>query len=214
MDFDAQQKQYGDEQVLVINKDVIPKIISLSEGYNEITGFEILDKLQNEAYFLPRYYVEGNSELNVAQIIPYITIGMLDSYFTYKRVKNGDYRGNGKISIGVGGHINLCDSKSSDGLIMAGAYRELREETNIAIANSDYLRPMGIIKCSSTNFDKDHLGIHFDFNAVVFNIDEIGEDKKLSPIGTINMNALKAFFYDSLENWSKIIVDWGLNKNE
>jgi predicted NUDIX family phosphoesterase len=195
------KEKYGNEEVLVVPLAVIQELGLDVEGYNPKTLEEmetIISKLEEASYFIPRWKSDDNPE--EVELIAYISFGNPDMLFTYKRVKNGDARGNGKWSVGIGGHINPCDSKD---LIYGSAIREIQEEVGVEVDLCE-LEPQGFIRCKQSAFDLDHLGIHIN---VDFGIATVEEEDKMYAIGMINTPALKELFYDQLENWTKIIID-------
>jgi predicted NUDIX family phosphoesterase len=194
------KEKYGNEEVLVVPLAVVKELGLDVEGYNPKTLEEmetIISKLEGASYFIPRWKSDDNPE--EVELIAYISFGNPDMLFTYKRVKNGDVRGNGKLSVGIGGHINPCDS---DDLIMGSAIREISEEVGVDVELSE-LEPQGFIRCKQSAYDLDHLGLHFNVNLGLW----ADPEQSMFPIGMITRPALKELFYDQLENWTKIIVD-------
>ena len=58
---------------------------------------------------------------------------MLD-FYTYERIRNTDSRGNGKLSIGIGGHVN-----TEDATLRGAIAREILEEVKLSDSDTRYL---------------------------------------------------------------------------
>lgn len=97
------------------------------------------------------------------QVIPYIVITKNNQVFTTLRLKqSAEKRLHGKLSIGVGGHINPRDSVSSKSPynIVNCAQRELSEEVNINPWTGT-LYPIGIVNHDRNSVGSVHMGIVF-----------------------------------------------------
>lgn len=202
------KQKYGEERVLVVPRAVLTKLNLDKEGYNSMSEAEmqsVIKHLEESSYYIPRWTSDGNPD--EVELIAYITFGDPKNFmFTYKRIKNGDARGDGALSVGVGGHINPCDNGSINGIIYESAEREISEELGFQVAVEDF-QPKGFIRCTKTEYDQDHLGIHLNILAGVYNV---AEKDKMLPLGIMNTKTLKELFYNELENWTKIIVDEAL----
>lgn len=200
--------KYGDEQVLVVPLDIVRTLGLDSKEYNEKPTDEMiadLEVLEKSAYFIPRY--ESDNNPNEVEIIGYTAFGCMGSFFTYKRIKNGDARGDGRLSIGVGGHINPVDaSEDGNSIILMSSYREIEEEMGFDDIKRVGLIPIAFIRCKATPYDLDHLGI-FMQPACEATITDVAEKDKMLPVGMVTKRALTQLYYDELENWTKIIVD-------
>lgn len=170
----------------------------------------------------PRPDLEDDTDF--LQLIPYIVIKRGDKYLAYTRgTAGGEDRLHGKISIGVGGHVDaddVCSSSSwtpeymTDRTLYAALRRELEEEVGRDVSDyvSGYISGMSdprlifthVIHLEATDVDKVHLG------AVA--IIEIPEDMQLEFEDT--MENADWYTLDQLnlrshrlENWSAILVD-------
>ena len=87
---------------------------------------ELLSRAREKGFFVERRYTETDSSFK--QIIPYCLVTCGDSVFLLRRTKKGgEARLHGRLSVGVGGHINPVDEEVGD-VVEAGAERELDEE--------------------------------------------------------------------------------------
>jgi predicted NUDIX family phosphoesterase len=194
--------KYGDEQVLVVPLAVVQKLgldDCLYSKYDTINMDVLTLKLENESYYIPRYKSDENPE--EVELIPYITFKDGNAIFMYKRIKNGDSRGDGKFSIGVGGHINPIDSEVNQCPIYNGAVREISEELGLELPVIA-LEPKGFIRSHSGAFNNDHLGIHIEVSTSVY---DVAEKDKMLPVGMIAEVALP-LFEARMEDWTKIII--------
>lgn len=207
VDREKLKQKYGDEQVMVLPKQIVDEVI-----LNGRTGFVIdfnedLAKIINEnAYFIPRYLSDYNPE--EVEVIPYVFIlNSNGETFFYERVNNSDSRGNNKVSLGIGGHVNIeQNSISMMDIIYKSAERELNEEVGGAqLFSDDGKFIFALIRDLSDSFNMDHLGLV----CIAFRDDiaEMSEDK-LKAIGYFHDNEIRnSYLYERLEVWSKLIVD-------
>jgi predicted NUDIX family phosphoesterase len=151
----------------------------------------------------------GDAEENPAykQLIPYVVVRQGDKIFTYKRLSaGGEERLHGKISIGVGGHMNqLEDDTLPFGLVLIeNLERELDEELDIKTDT------IAITISSMINDDRDEVGkVHFgilviadlDENATV----EVKETDQLEG-KWYTVDELKENL-ENLESWSMIALN-------
>lgn len=112
--------------------------------------------------YLPRT-LQLEEDLNRLQPIPYIAVRTKDGrYVTYARYKGGEARLEGRISIGLGGHVNDTDKSSSESYpsdIWNGAIRELSEKDEVSLPPDHYsLAPFGICYLP-TSPENVHLGL-------------------------------------------------------
>lgn len=144
---------------------------------------------------------------NFKQPIPYAVIRRgKNELFVYERLKGGgEKRLHSKLSLGAGGHMNLGEEMSIDGVIQNNLQRELEEELDI----SHYVVPktIGLINDDSTPVNRVHIALLVTLDlpedAEVF----VREADKLSG-SWITLDELKQpDVYERLEDWSKIVVD-------
>lgn len=98
------------------------------------------------------------------QIIPYVVLTHADQILVYRRPdKNvGDERLRGKMSCGVGGHVELADGlKYVDprNWIQRATFREIDEEIVLSGDDLRHLRCVGVIRDDSNAVGQCHLGI-------------------------------------------------------
>ena len=186
------------ENVLVVPTASLGDIVATN---GLITGREqtVLDLIANEGAFLERPTAEESPEYR--QIIPYVAIVRGDEVFATRRLnKGGESRLHGRMSLGVGGHINEIDETNGDWL-MNCLRREIEEEVDIADFGTLTLR--GLINDSANEVGNVHLGFFFTLTTTgdVF----VRETEKLTG-GFVPLDSL-ATEKDGMETWSQIVTD-------
>ena len=116
-------------------------------------------------FFVERDYAERTPTLQ--QVIPYSIVVCNGQVLLLKRLdRGGEARLHGKLSIGVGGHINPVDLADERGeipktrtseLLTAGSQRELEEE--LWIKGSVSVRRYGVINDDSNAVGAVHVGV-------------------------------------------------------
>jgi predicted NUDIX family phosphoesterase len=159
-----------------------------------------------------RFLVETAPSMK--QVIPYcilrVAINGERLYFTYRRgVKSGESRLVGNQSIGIGGHVNPCDTNSGWGkMFFKCAEREIAEEAGNLYVQS--IVPSGIIYDDSNEVGKVHFGIAYICN--VSGGDVILRDGSYRLLGDVAPEIKEGQFrtkedilqLSDLESWSEI----------
>lgn len=211
------KEKYGDEMVLVVedrsfaNEAKKAGVVHASE---RILGF-----LASKAFFVPRYQVEGNPDFR--QIIPYVVVRVNGEYFVTQRLEgSGEKRLHGKMSLGVGGHINPVDDKAGiQGVIkpeifLDAMWRELREEISFPVGELT-IDLVGLINDCSDDVGKDHVGLLFIADLIVDDPDLVCVKEKDVLSGKRMDEAQIGLNKAELENWSRIVFEevickWGI----
>ena len=197
-----------DEQILVIGRQSLFDGESITfQGFasGELIVTTMLEQLHN-FYEVRR---RGDMETNplFKQPIPYVVLRCGDEVFTYQRlIGGGEEKLHGRISIGVGGHMNEIVSASSFAFqIQQNMHRELDEEVEFDKNGSTWY-VLGFINDDSDDVGRVHVGV-----LVIYEIE--ATDVKVREEGSMlgNWRSLdelsKPEVYLQLENWSKIAVD-------
>jgi predicted NUDIX family phosphoesterase len=99
------------------------------EPFSEGDRGRILDRIREHGYFVERRHAERDPMLK--QVIPYALFEREGGLFLMRRLsKGGEARLHGKLSVGVGGHINPVDGAAD--ALDAGLRREIEEEVETA----------------------------------------------------------------------------------
>lgn len=155
---------------------------------------------------------ENNAEINFdyKQPIPYAVVKKGHKVFVYERLAGGgEVRLQGKLSLGVGGHMNKTEDSFNMSLL-GNLQRELNEELNIDLPAEGvmHLETIGFINNELDEVGKVHLGI-----LVVVNLPEGTEvtvretDQLKGHWVSIAQLAEDMSIYERLEAWSQIAVD-------
>lgn len=195
------KEKYGNESVLVVpSKDL--EYLNLSEGFIAAEP-NLLSCIDKDGGFMFRYLVEYNTDFR--QPIPYILVRYKDTFFATRRLKgSGETRLHGKISLGVGGHVNPEDCSPNENAITNALRREMNEELNIGENVKHYQTHDGFINDNSNEVSRDHIAVVYSVN--VNNPDvTVKETDKLEG----RFYTVKELIddYDNLESWSKLVLD-------
>lgn len=168
--------------------------------------------VHEHGFFVERDYAERTPMLK--QIIPYTVVLTGGEVLLMRRLnKGGEGRLHGKLSIGVGGHINPEDASSdveetrqgsSPDVIRAGTWREISEE--ISLEGSTELTPIGVINDDATAVGAVHLGL-----AQILTVDgpvRIAEEDVLEG-ELVPPHRLRTLLADgaNFETWSSFLID-------
>ena len=187
------------EKVLVVKTEKLAKYISGKTGLLRDDREEMLDIIVNHHEFIDRPAAEEDPSYK--QIIPYVVLTQKGRVFTTRRLnKGGESRLHGKLSIGIGGHINPVDETDRRSVLMKGLERELEEE--VYIQHRGELVPQGFINDDGNGVGAVHLGLCFSME--VEGEVSVKETEKLSG-AWMSLQELKEE-YDNMETWSQIAL--------
>jgi predicted NUDIX family phosphoesterase len=173
----------------------------------ELSRARLLETIQAEGFFVER----PKAELEPAwkQIIPYALITQGPRVLLLERTKlGGDARLHGKLSVGVGGHLNPIDLEGPagadrGGIAQRGARRELTEE--LEPVDFGPAEELGLINDDSNPVGSVHLGLVLALEA-------------LGPVAVREAEVLKGRLVDqqelerlqaagaNLESWSTLLL--------
>lgn len=116
----------------------------------------LLASCREEGFFIERRYAETNPEYK--QVIPYVACTRGSEILCLQRLATqGEKRLHGRMSIGVGGHINPIDTETGGDLLQAACLRELHEE--LRIEGSPQPEPIGVLNDDTTEVGAVHFGL-------------------------------------------------------
>lgn len=188
------------EEVLVVKTEKLNKYIQGRIGLLTDAREELLRLIIEEHEFLPRPAAEEDP--GYRQIIPYVVLRQNGLIFATRRLKKGgEARLHGKISVGIGGHINPVDETDPELVLMRGLERELHEE--VTIKKPGTLVPRGVINDDTNSVGSVHLGLCFtmETDGAV----SVNETEKLSG-SWMTMEELRAE-WDNMETWTQIALE-------
>ena len=172
-------------------------------------------RIRERGFFLERRQAEQDSSFK--QIIPYTLVLHGEQVLLLRRLsKGGEARLHGKLSIGVGGHINPIDgvvpgaaggaANSGGDLLDAGCRRELEEEIEIRCPYA--LAPVGIINDDASDVGSVHFGL---VNVARCERPDVGirEADMLEGhfVGRAELEELARTERGRLETWSALIIE-------
>lgn len=161
--------------------------------------------IRDHGYFVERDHAERTPSLK--QIIPY-SIAWADGRVLLMRrlAKGGENRLKGKLSIGVGGHINPMDvgSDRSADPVEGGTRREIAEE--LEVRGSYEVRTVGLLNDDSNPVGAVHVGwvqMLLVKGTVHIREDDVLEGSLVTPAELRELQEDGANF----ETWSSILVE-------
>lgn len=174
-------------------------------GPAEADGF--LDRVRAEGFFVERQRAERTPAWK--QLIPYCVVAAGERVLLMKRrAKGGEARLHGKLSIGVGGHINPIDGAETSGseLVLRAARREIEEELEV---RGEYeLALCGYLNDDSNPVGAVHLGLVFAANlhqAPRIREEDVLEGHMATP-GELREIQRGSARGESLETWSSLLI--------
>lgn len=199
--------KYGNEEALCIKTNFLPAyiktgLVAAKEAKADgMATYESAVELTRMAEFVPRAYCEYNPLYK--QIIPYVIAFSPDKrIFMMQRIE-GEDRLVGKVSIGIGGHINRIDDVDAGKIIQVAMQRELDEEVDIKTKGS-YLKFRAFLYDPTDTVGQDHLGLVFSLHLVDNEISIREVDKLTGSLITLEELATKL---DVMENWSSMVCE-------
>ena len=201
----------NDATIVAVRADTVPPHLNQTGFYPG--DAESINALFNKKVWAgPRGLLENDPTFR--QIIPYVIITQGDKYVTYVRGgEGGEARLHGKMSIGLGGHIDAMDTVHSGPTgqeyfdfgetVLEAASREIMEEVSLMRSFDDF-NLVGLLIDNENEVGKVHLG-------VVMIIDETGNDIQsnedaITKVEYLTKEELLANA-DRLEGWTRIFLE-------
>lgn len=208
----SNQSSNSPEKILVIPR-------SEFEDRNPFEGFvlvgpdrqDLSEYLQSDpgkiASFIDRDLVEEDE--NWLQIIPYITFISNESVLTYRRA-GSEKRLDGKVSIGIGGHVNIDDDPDHPFLaFLQGAAREIKEEVGMDMPLDPLKdRIAGLIYDPSNPVGRVHLGVSIIIRVpedIAQRMINDAADDMHAPAWVPIKDFSATFATDPVETWSRFV---------
>lgn len=120
----------------------------------------VLSRIRDHGHFVERRHAERDPMLK--QVIPYALLERGGEVFLMRRLpRGGEARLHGKLSVGVGGHINPVDG--AEDALEAGLRREVEEEVEVEGGWS--AEPVGILNDDATAVGAVHFGLVYRVRA-------------------------------------------------
>jgi len=164
-----------------------------------------IDRIRDHGFFVERRWAERDSSFK--QIIPYTVMAHGDEVLLLQRKDaGGEARLHGKLSIGVGGHINPVDGDDGSCVLEQGCRRELNEELCIDAPYS--LSASGVINDESADVGSVHFGLVYVARCETSEV-AIRETDQLSGsfVSRAELKRLSNNERDRFETWSALIIE-------
>jgi predicted NUDIX family phosphoesterase len=169
------------------------------------------ERIRECGFFLERRHAETDSSFK--QVIPYTMVMHGREVLLLRRLaRGGEARLHGKLSIGVGGHINPVDGDGEAAgaagadLLDAGCRRELEEE--IAIRSPYTLTPVGVINDDASDVGSVHFGL---VNVARCETPDVAiRETEVLEGSFVTLDALREQHRDEpgrFETWSALIIE-------
>ncbi len=174
-------------------------------GFEPFSGDEReawLDRIREHGFFVERRHAERSPDLK--QVIPYAVLERDDRLFLMRRLtRGGEARLHGKLSVGVGGHINPVDG--AEDALDAGLRREIEEE--VVVDGPWQATPAGVLNDDSTPVGAVHFGLVYRV-AVAGDV-RIRESEALEGSLTPRREVLRLLREERarFESWSALLLD-------
>ena len=195
--------------ILAVRTELVRQRIA-HDGFHPAEHEQIIDMLEHaEPLFAQRSGLEENEAC--LQPIPYIVLKSGDRYVSYVRTdKGGESRLHGRVSIGLGGHVDLADAATSEQgfelefTLADGALRELSEEVSQDSVGDPIWR--GVLVDTSSAVSRVHLGL-----VAVYELtdDELpaSAEEEIDRVQLMTLEELRDCG-DRLETWSSMLLNW------
>jgi len=189
-----------EEQILVI-----PRARLFTEtpvhGFSAAGAAEFLNRVRAHGGFRRRGDMEEDPSMK--QIIPYMIVRHGSRLFLFQRTTaGGEARLHGKLSIGVGGHINRSDVAGAADPVAAGLQRELEEE--LRIGGTWQARLVGVLNDDTNTVGQVHFGL---VHVVEVSSPDISVRESDTLTGRLTGAAELRDLYDRMETWSQLVLD-------
>ena len=149
-----------DKKTLVVASDIIFKAGNW-QGLKRENLEDYLELIKNNYQFIVRAEVEN--DISYQQIIPYIIFSYQNKYFLYHYLeKSNEQRLKNDWILGVGGHIDSDDAKSSKNILETGMMREWQEEIDYK-GHIIEKKLIGILNDEARRVEAVHLGLVYHF---------------------------------------------------
>ncbi len=188
------------ESILVVKREnLFSSFFPVWQGLKSMNIHAFLSIINEHKEFHVRFAMETDESYK--QIIPYLVFTYNDTYFLMQRKKTAsEQRLQNLSSLGIGGHIRQEDMPLGSTLI-DWAKREFEEE--VAYTGSYTVELLGVLNDDSNQVGRVHLGVVLLLRADSPAISIVSEHQSGKLVSLEECREL----YDSLEPWTKYIVD-------
>jgi predicted NUDIX family phosphoesterase len=187
------------ERVLVVPTRIVEELVNSDEGIFPIDLGKLWDLIEKNAFFVDRDIAENDETLR--QLIPYVLMRQQGKFLLLRRTKKQQERRlHGKLSLGVGGHINLNDGSTPWQAFLKGMEREIHEEVNVEVLQLSY---MGLLNDTSSPVSRVHVGLVYLAEVRFLGLNE----PDMFDFWFVDLTEIEQR-REELEGWSKLALDF------
>lgn len=185
------------EQILVVKRSTLFPGENAWHGINNHDVASIVTTITENQEYIERAGAETNPAYK--QIIPYMIFNFEDKYFVMQRKATAsEQRLAGKLSLGIGGHMNEEDMHGKT--IFDWAQREFEEE--VSYTGNLKISTLGVLNDDTNDVGKVHLGLVLLLQGDNNHISIKSEHK--SGVLLTKQECLEKI--DQFESWSQLIL--------
>ena len=187
-------------------------------GFNRTDPFTFIDK--GDVFLGYRPHLEeldpenNDSEKATLQFIPYVVVKHKGNVLAYVRPNAGnEARLHGKVSVGLGGHVDLADVEHEDSVIdidktlRTSCVRELEEEISLSL-DPEQINWAGLIYRTDGPVDRVHLGIVAEIEIDDETEKSIRASKETGELKFVNPSEIEAEMAEyEIEAWTKAVLE-------
>ncbi len=147
------------EEVYGVRRPILEEIYGSFDGFQPVAEplSQVASQLEALGEFRLRDAVEEDPSF--LQLIPYVALTCQGKVLLMERLSGGgEKRLHGLCSIGVGGHVNP-EPPGSDPLLIRGLKREVAEEVEYQVRESDQPQLLGFLRDDSNPVGRVHFGL-------------------------------------------------------
>jgi len=173
------------------------------EGFQAGSAMELFGVIGRDGFFAEREAAESDPSLK--QIIPYAVVTCGSQVFLFeRRPKGGEARLHGRVSLGVGGHVNPQDAPDGlmDQAVENACERELHEE--LAVESAYQKQVLGVLNDDSDPVGQVHFGIVYAVKTETPQV-EIRENECMEG-GFVGVGEVSSY-RERMESWSRILLE-------
>ena len=194
--------------ILAVARDGLPSA-ARETSFIPATHEQMLTWLHKSGLWIgPRAVLEEMPQYR--QIIPYVALRVGDRYVKYTRTPaGGEARLHGRVSIGLGGHIDLSDVRVEgdcvdlERTLSLSAEREVDEELHgVETVSREWV---GLLVDNDTSVGQVHIGV-----VALWTLKAAPHGAAEDAIGGVGLTTLDDLLADRtrLETWSALLGDW------